>query len=371
MMKRRKTTRRDFLTGKSAARAIGDLVPDAEETSSPASARGLQPPGPSPAAYLFQVGRTAMACEFDVYLNAGQHAHASEAALEALDLVDALEDQMTFYRDHSEISRLNRLAAHEPVAVEGRLFALLQQACDLHRSTLGAFDITSTPLTKLWRFHRRLGRIPPPREIKETLERVGTQWLRLEAENQTVQFDRADLEINLNAIGKGHALDRCRELLRERGVDDFLIHGGQSSILACGQRMDGTNQTLGWQIALRHPLKADERLGTIWLRDRALGTSGSGQQFFHYQGRRFGHVIDPRTGMSVEGILSATVLAPTAAMADALATAFFVMGVEKSLEYCEQNEDLATLLVCPGKREGSLLVHARGLDADQWQQTSG
>ena len=154
-------------------------------------------------------------------------------------------------------------------------------------------------------------------------------------------------------------------MLSERGVGDFLIHGGQSSILARGVRGGPAGPNRGWCVALRHPLKNDQRLAEVWLRDRALGTSGSGQQFFHYQGRRFGHVLDPRTGLSVEGILSATVLAPTAALADALSTATFVMGLDKSLEFCGRHPDLAMLLVCPGPRAGQLELHTTGFESDE------
>jgi thiamine biosynthesis lipoprotein len=115
-------------------------------------------------------------------------------------------------------------------------------------------------------------------------------------------------------------------------------------------------------------LKSGHRLAEIWLRDRALGTSGSGRQFFHHQGRRFGHVLDPRTGVSVEGILSATVLAPTAALADALSTAFFVMGVEATEQYCARHADVGALLVCPGRRSGSLELHGFGLPEDDFQR---
>ena len=305
-----------------------------------------------------------MACQFDVYLNAGQNPAGTEAALAALELVEALEDQMTVYREHSEISRLNRTAAERPVVVERRLFGLLQQAVELHGATEGAFDITSGPLSRVWGFYRRAGRVPSPAELEEARQRVGSRWLKLDSEAGTVQFLRPGMEINLGAIGKGYALDRCAELLLERGVGDFLIHGGQSSILARGARGGPAGPNRGWCVALRHPLKHDQRLAEVWLRNRALGTSGSGQQFFHYQGRRFGHILDPRTGLSVEGILSATVLAPTAALADALSTAAFVMGLDKSLEFCGRHP---AWRCCSFAREraGQLELHTSGFQSDE------
>ena len=157
------------------------------------------------------------------------------------------------------------------------------------------------------------------------------------------------MEINLNAIGKGYAVDRCGELLRAAGVEDFLIHGGQSSVLAGGSRAGADADARGWSVALKHPLKPQQRLAEIWLRNRALGMSGSGVQFFHHQGRRYGHVLDPRTGWPAEGVLSATGLLPSAALADAVSTACFVMGREGVEEYCRNHTDVSAILVCPGE----------------------
>jgi thiamine biosynthesis lipoprotein len=138
-------------------------------------------------------------------------------------------------------------------------------------------------------------------------------------------------------------------------------------MLASGRRAGSADDTEGWTVALRHPLRHEQRLGEITLRDRALGTSGSGNQFFHFAGKRYGHVIDPRTGYPADGVLSATVLAPTAAQADALATAFFVMGPEDTLSFCQAHPELGALLVCPGEQIGSVEILAVGIDDSVWR----
>jgi thiamine biosynthesis lipoprotein len=204
--------------------------------------------------------------------------------------------------------------------------------------------------------------------LQQALARVGYRSLELDNQRHTIRFLKRGVEIDLNALGKGYALDRCAEVLREAGVEDYLVHGGQSSVLAGGARFADESPPQGWSIALRHPLKPTQRLAEIWLRDRALGTSGSGVQFFHHQGRRYGHVLDPRTGWPAEGVLSATVLAPNAALADALATACFVMGPEGTREYCLRHPDVAAILVCPGQRSGSLDIQTYGLADDDWQR---
>jgi thiamine biosynthesis lipoprotein len=369
----KKTSRRDFLAGRSALRAVEGLIPD-EDTDAPDAAppkpkSPLRATKPEDATYLLQIGRTAMACEFEFFLNAGQHANGTEAALEALDLVEQLEDQMTVYRDHSEIVHINEVAAFRPLPVESRLFALLEQALQLHEFSGGAFDITAGPLSRLWGFYRREGRFPPQEELDATREIVGSQWIHLDREQSTIRFQKPGVELNLGAIGKGYALDRCAELMIEREVDSFMVHGGQSSILARGARQRvGEAERDGWQVALRHPLKNDQRLAEITLRDQALGTSGSGRQFFYHKGRRYGHVLDPRTGQSAEGVLSATVIAPTAALADALSTTFFVLGVDATQVFCDQHPGLAVVFVLPGRRAGELSIRTINLDDNSWRR---
>jgi thiamine biosynthesis lipoprotein len=301
--------------------------------------------------------------DFQVYLDAIRHKRDTEPALEALELVEKLETQMTVYREHSEVMDINRRAATTPVIVEARLFGLLRLAVTLYEETEGAFDITSGPLSKLWGFYRRSGQVPDEIALREVLSRVGTANVELDDVNSTIRFLKRGVEINLNALGKGYALDRMAERLDESGLKHFLIHGGQSSILARGSRelTEDQAEPTGWRVTLRHPLKRNQRVAEIRLRDRALGTSGTGTQFFHHKGRRYGHVLDPRTGQPAEGVLSATVLAPNAALADALSTAFFVMGPEAVESFCRERAELSAILVCPGQRSGAVEVRTFGM----------
>ena len=395
----RTSHRRDFLAGRSALKAIRAR---SEESNASAESNAHVPAGQ---AYLIRVSRTAMACEFDLFLNARRGASATETAsanandsaadainqaaaasdsgplwahperaVLALELLDALEDQMSVYRSHSEISRINQRAATEPVEVEPRLFGLLQLACELGSATDGAFDITSTPLSRAWGFWRREGRFPTDEERRAALHQVDWRQVRLDPERRTIAFLRPGVEINLNAIGKGYALDRCAEYLLHPElsgsgvgrVEDFVIHGGQSSILAQGSRSGFE----GWTVTLRNPLRPEQRLREIVLHNAGLGTSGSGTQFFYHQGRRYGHVIDPRSGFPADAVLSATVVAPTAAEADALATAFYVMGWEATAEYCGRHPHIGALLVLPGERAGAIDVRSIGIPPSDTQLDS-
>jgi thiamine biosynthesis lipoprotein len=353
----RKSTRRQFLTGRAAVRAVEDLLDKGLDKAEKTRTSG----------YLLEVGRRAMACDFHIYLNADEQASAADHAVAALELVDRLEDQLTVYRQHSEVSRINQLAHRNPLLIEGRLCQLLALGLQIHGESQGAFDITAGPLSKLWGFYRREGRIPSEEEIELVRARVGSQYVVLDSAAQTIQLTRPGMELNLGGIGKGYALDRCVELLTERDVPNFLIHGGQSSIIARGSRAGLAEGERGWSIALRHPLRDDVRLGEVWLRDAALGTSGSAHQFFYHQGKRYSHVLDPRTARPAEGMLSTTVIAPTGAAADALATAFFVMGIDASLAYCQQHPQLGAILIAAGQRAGALEVVTTGPLEDVWR----
>jgi thiamine biosynthesis lipoprotein len=288
--------------------------------------------------------------------------------MEALDLVEALEDQLSYFRPASQISRLNLVGGDLAVEVEPRLFDLLNLALTIHDETEGAFDITSAPLWEIWGFARRQGRLPAENDVIEALDRVGSRYLKLDAERRTVQFAKPGIRINLGSIGKGYALDRAAEVLARWGVGDFLFHGGQSSVLARGNRAvsnPAESSSRGWMVGVRHPLHPEQRLAEIRLCNRSLGTSGSVMQFFRHRGRRYAHILDPRTGRPAEGVLSVTVVASSAALADALSTAFFVLGPEASRCYCDSRPDIAALFVCPTRRAGRPEIHAFGFAADQ------
>lgn len=361
----RRSSRRAFLAGRSAVDALQDLADDwdrIDPDDRPAAAR-------QPGSLQLQVSRRAMACEFEVFFDTVRYPQGTEAAMAALDSIEQLEGQLTVYRPESEISRLNAQAAGAPVRVEPRLFALLQRAAELARQTGGAFDVTSGSLSKVWGFHRREGRVPSAEDLQAALERVGSEHLQFDTARRTVAFARPGLEINLGSIGKGYALDRSAQELHARGVADFLFHGGASSILAAGSASDLEADDLpGWLVGIRHPARPGKRLLEIVLRNQALGTSGSAVQYFHHRGKKYGHIIDPRSGWPAEVNLSSTVITPTAADADALATAFFVMSLAEIERFCEEHRDVGALVVTAGERKGAIELHSFNLPDDCWRR---
>lgn len=280
---------------------------------------------------------------------------------EVLDEVQRLERQLTVFRDDSEVSLLNREADQHPVKAEAGLFALLQLALRLHRETGGAFDITAGSLTRAWKFLTREGQVPAPEELEQARARVGSQWIQLEEDQHTVFFSRPGLEINLGSIGKGYALDRVLEGLKEGGFTDFLVHAGHSSVLACGDTPGGC----GWKVSIRHPLDKSRDFAALQLYDQAMSTSGIGEQFFLSDGKRYGHILDPRNGWPPGHHVSATAVAPTAAEADALSTAFFIMSTEEVEAFCRTHPGVGAVLIPAPETGGSCRVHRFGLEKEQ------
>jgi thiamine biosynthesis lipoprotein len=309
--------RRDVLLGRPRRSAV--------ETSFDAAAQA--PSTGTGADYWIRVHRRAMACRFEITLSGEDAGHVT-AAREALDEVDRIEAALSVFRETSELVRVNREANLRATATDGDLFSLLLACARLHQETQGAFDVTSTPLSRTWGFLKREGRLPSPEEIASARARVGMDAVELVTERRTVRFLRPGMELNLGSIGKGHALARVGDLLRGRGVTDALVSAAGSSMLAMGGR-DG-----GWVVDVRSRQIRRSRLARLTLRDCALGTSGAGEQFVDVAGRRYGHVLDPRTGWPAAGLISVSVVADDAAQADALSTAFLVGGLDLAERYC-------------------------------------
>ena len=299
---------------------------------------------------LTHISHRAMATDF-VAILPDENPEQIELTVDALEELNHIESRLTIYQPESEISLVNRFAAKHPVPVSWSTFRLLERSMEWSRRTEGAFDITAGPLVDAWGFSKRQGRKPTRKEIDTARERVGYEKIELDSAKQTVRFNEAGMSMNLGAIGKGFALDQIASQLRERGVVDFLLHGGNSSVIASGNQL--ADDPKGWAIGLSHPTKPGHRLTGLWLKDQALGTSGSGKQFFHHRGRRYGHVIDPRSGFPAGDLQSLTTITSSATDADACATGLFVAGSNAVIRWSTEEWFQPTILVRSGDRQDS------------------
>jgi thiamine biosynthesis lipoprotein len=244
----------------------------------------------------------------------------SEALLEE---VERLEEMLSFYRDSSDLTDLNARAAWEDVPVDPRFFTFLQQAAELHRATGGAFDPTIGPLLRCWGFVGSSGAMPTARALEEARAVVGMQHVHLDAGNYTVHYDREGVLLEFGAIGKGYAIERAVELLREYEIESALLHGGTSTIYGLGSPPEED----AWNIAIQRPYAPEaESLATIPLHNRALSVSAPHGKWFEQNGRRYGHVLDPHTGYPAAGSVLAAVVTESATESDALSTALLTLG---------------------------------------------
>ncbi len=339
----------------------------------PAAAPAHEKPGPAaplpPGAaaaptelHTLVVGREAMACRFEVVFNVGEVRGDTALGLAALDLVDEIEARISIYRATSELACLNARAAGSWQGVSDDLLAFLLEARGLFERTAGAFDPAAGSLVRAWGFFERRGRTPDAAALAAARAAAGMAGVEIDPAGARVRFTRPGIEINPGAIGKGWALDRALEMLRAAGVPSVLLHGGSSSVRALGTQGPATAGRAGWRVGIRDPLRPGRRLATVTLLDRALGTSGSGTQFFVDRGRRLGHILDPRSGLPAEGVLSATVVAPRAAAADALSTALYVLGPAGLDVVAPAGGDVAAILVVPARRSGAVRVLSANLD---------
>ncbi len=311
---------------------------------------------------LLLARRPAMGSYFEVRLPARTPGGAL-LAQSSLDLIDQIELQLTIYRADSTISRLNDTADQAPVEVNGDLFDLIRHALQIGEETAGAYDLASGALSQAWGFVKGPKRVPSREELDDAKRRSGSHLLRLDPERRTIFFERPGVVLNFGSIGKGYAIDRVADQIRSWWLPvPALIQGGQSSLLAIGSPPGTIDDE--WNVAVRNPFDPDRPLGMLKLRDRALATSGSAFQWFQASGRFFSHILDTRTGepLGVDAPASVTVLAPTAAEADALATAFSVLGPEKSAEILGRRPELAALFVVADdhpERQTDQFVEAR------------
>ncbi len=227
-----------------------------------------------------------MACRFEVTLLA-EDAPCVRAASQALDLADDLEETLSVFREESELTRLNRCAADAPVRVTPQMLALLGLCLDLHSATDAAFDVTTTPLSRAWGFLERRGHVPEPADLEAARACVGCDKIRLD--DGLVSFSSPGVEVSFGGVGKGWALDRMAERLRNGGVGRALLSAGGSSFRAVGGERG--------EFVVDVRAGDDGPIARARLENAALGASTAGEQYFEAEGRRYGHVIDPRTGV--------------------------------------------------------------------------
>ncbi len=264
----------------------------------------------------FEFGSLEMGTRFRVVLYAADQSSAREASEAAFQRIRLLDQMLSDYRPDSELNRLCREANHSPQVVSPELFHVLNRAQMLSAGTAGAFDVTAGPLARLWREARSRRRLPSQAEIAAARQRTGYRLLLLNPLTRSVRLSRDGMQLDLGGIAKGYAADEAIALLESLGFPHAMVEAGGDVRL--GRAPPGA---VGWRVGLAGSKVAV----TIELSDNAVATSGDQFQFVDLAGRRYSHIVDPRTGMAMTDQRLVTIVAPDALTADSLATALSVM----------------------------------------------
>ena len=246
-----------------------------------------------------------------------------EAAVEqAFEEIRRLDRMLSNYRADSDWSEINRYASQRPVKVTPELFELLAQCVGYSRASEGTFDITVGPLMRVWGFYKGTGRLPEKDDIRKALGSVGYGNILLDPETRTVRFARPGVDMDPGGIGKGYAVDKIVDVLREGGIQSALVSAGTSSIYALGSPPGQK----GWKVGIRDPRSSLRTVAEVYLKDESLSTSGNYEKFFLAGGKMYSHIMDPRTGYPAQGTLSVSVIAPKTLDSEAWTKPYFVLG---------------------------------------------
>ncbi|RIJ47832.1 FAD:protein FMN transferase [Maribellus luteus] len=281
-----------------------------------------------------------MGSRFEITVVANSETEANQFMDMAVEEITRIEKLISSWDPNSETSAVNAAAGKKPVKVSPELFKLIQRAISVSKLTDGAFDITYASMDRIWKFDGSMKEMPSEEMIKASVEKVGYQNIVLDEANSTVFLKKEGMKIGFGAIGKGYAADKAKELLISKGVVAGIINAS-GDMNTWGKQPNGKD----WMVAITNPMDKNKAFALLPIEHGAVVTSGDYEKYVNFNGKRYAHIIDPRTGYPATGIISATVFAPKAELADALATSVFVMGIEAGIDRINQLPHIECIIV--------------------------
>jgi FAD:protein FMN transferase len=264
----------------------------------------------------------AMGSTYSVVVYGSDEARLRAGVEDASEEARRLDQLLSNYIPASEWSQVNQEASSKPVRISTELFQLLAACVEYSRESDGAFDITVGPLMKVWGFYKGSGHLPHRAEVRGAMAHVGYQNILLDAKNNTVRFAKEGVEMDPGGIGKGYAVDKMVEVLKQDGITSALVSASGSSIYAIG----APPNEAGWKIKIRDPKDASKTVAEVMLRDNSLSTSGNYEKFFFAEGKMYSHIMDPRTGYPSEGMLAVSVVSPKTIDSEAWCKPYYIRG---------------------------------------------
>lgn len=281
-----------------------------------------------------------MGSRFEITVVGKDQVEANEYIDLAINEITRIEKLISSWDLNSQTSLINSNAGIQPVKVDAELFNLIQRGIGISKLTDGAFDISYASMDKVWKFDGSMKKMPSVDSIKASVEKIGFQNILLNSEQRTVFLKLPGMKIGFGAIGKGYAGDRAKELLISKGVKAGIINAS-GDMNTWGKQPNGED----WKVAITNPMNKNKVFALLPITNGAVVTSGDYEKYVRIDNVRYAHIIDPRSGYPAKGIISVTVFAPKAELADALATSIFVMGKEVGLNRIEQLPNVECIII--------------------------
>ncbi len=281
-----------------------------------------------------------MGSRFDITVVANDSTQANKYIDTAVAEISRIEKLISSWNENSQTSEINRNAGIKPVKVDAELFNLIERAISISKLTDGAFDISYASMDKIWKFDGSMTTMPSEKEITASVEKVGYQNIVLDKNKSTIYLKLKGMKIGFGAIGKGYAADKAKILLISKGVTSGIINAS-GDMNTWGKQTNGED----WKVAITNPMDKNKVFALLPITNGSVVTSGNYEKYVNFNGKRYTHIIDPRTGYPSTGIISVTVFAPKAELADALATSVFVMGKETGLDRINQLPKIECIII--------------------------
>ncbi len=294
---------------------------------------------------------------FEITLVAKDTLQANLYADKAVDEVKRIENLISDWIPTTPISEINRNAGIQPVKVSQELFDLIERSIKISKLTSGAFDISYASMDKIWKFDGSMREMPTPEMIQKSVSKVGYQNIILDKEHLTVFLKLEGMKLGLGGIGQGYIADKIKELLKADGVTAGLVNVS-GDISTWGKQPNGEQ----WKVGIINPLNKNKVFATFPLEDNAVETSGSYEKYVIFNGKRYSHIIDTRTGYPAMGLISVTVFAKTTELADALATGVFVLGKEVGMDLVNQLPGISCIMV----EENGKILTSKNIDIKKY-----
>lgn len=281
-----------------------------------------------------------MGSRFDITIVVNNKALANKYIDEAVEEITRIERLISSWVPASQTSEINRNAYIKPIMVDAELFDLIERSLQISKITQGAFDISYASLDKVWYFDGTMTKKPTEESIANSVSKVGYQKVVLNKKDRSVFLQQEGMKIGFGAIGKGYAADKVRNFLQSKGVTSGIINAS-GDLTTWGKQPDGTN----WMVGITNPLNQNKVFSWFPVVNAAVATSGNYEKFVEFDGVKYSHIIDPRTGYPATGLVSVTIFAQSAELCDALATSVFVSGVATGIDTINQINGVECVLV--------------------------